>query len=302
MNEKNKKKKDTPTLYNKKKVVEDKCRLYKDVSEISQIKKPKMYGNYKPYHLPTYSSLSVVENYRFVVDILNLLKEARSRMVFTTHNMVNVEKILAIFSISYLTGSRASEVAEIKLSDVMFYRNESNKWFVRVKLVNRKNKKEMVKNVIFSYDFNKTEHRIFRYFLKWWIRCIKPISNKYGVSWKKIITKSDKIPKDLRLKIENYTNNRYVFSHIRKTKEGYYKLLNKKSISRNSIHIYFTKHLGHNSHFFRKVRATHLYSIYGFKLKQLQKYLGHSDVRSSTPYTYIDSVGMEKNFLETLGR
>lgn len=280
----------------------DKIQLYNHVREISRIKRPKKYSNYKPYHLPSYSPLSEVENYRFVVDIYNLLKEARSKMVWDINSPANRERNLAMFAISYLTASRATEIAELKLSDIILYKNEASKWFVRVTLKNRKNRKEKIKNVIFPFNFNKTEHRIFRFFLTWWIRCIRPISNKYNISWKKIITKSDKIPREIRDKIEFYTSNRYVFSPVRRSKTGHYKVNNTKPIGRNYIHVYFSRFIGHNSHFFRKVRATHLYNIYGFKLKQLQKFLGHSDIKSSTPYTYIDSVGMENNFLETIGR
>jgi len=293
--------KDSP-LYYKQRTAVDKIQLYRDVREVSQIKKPKPKENYTPYHLPTYSTLAEVENYRFVVDVLNLLKETRSKMVWKVPTPPARERNLAMFAIAYLTASRATEIAEIKLSDVMLYKNEASRWFVRVTLKNRKNKKEKIKNVIFPYNFNKTEYRIFKFFLKWWIRGVRPLSKKYGVSWKKIITKSDKIPRDVRSKIDHYTHNRYIFSKIRRTKEGYFKVLNKTFLRRKYVHLFFTKFVGHNSHFFRKVRATHLYNIYGFKLKQLQKYLGHSDIKSSTPYTYIDSVGMENNFLDVIGR
>lgn len=280
----------------------DKIKLYNLVKEISKIKPEKPAENYKPYHAPSYSSLAEVEDYRFVVDILNLLKDAKSKVALDVKHDKHLKRNMALFSLGYLTASRVTELINIKLSDITVYKNEYSKWFVRVKLINLKNKKAPKKNVIFPYDFNKTEFKIFKYVLKYWIIYMKPFCHKYNISWKDVITKSDKIPLDIKDKLELYTKSRYMFCPIKKGKDSIYHFINNKPLARDTVHRYFDKYVGHNSHFFRKVRATHLYNIYGFKLKQLQKFLGHSDIRSSTPYTFIDTGGMESNFSEVVGR
>lgn len=266
------------------------------VKALKEIPREKPAENYKPYHLDTYSHLEDVENYRFVADVIRLLKDTRARMVFST-NTITLKRNLAIFSLIYLSACRTSEMIGLTGNNIKVYKNEMSKYFVRINLKNLKNQNAKRKNIIFPYKFNKQEFKIFKLFLRYYIKRIKPWLAKYNITWKQWLIRSDKIDKDKMAKLEAELSQVYIFTEIKKnTKE--LNRPNDKPLSRQTINNMFNNYVKHNPHFFRKLRATHLYNIYGFRLKQLQRYLGHSNIKSSTPYTYIDIGGIENNFIE----
>lgn len=264
--------------------------------DLKQVPKKKPNENYQPYHLPTYSTLLDVENYRFVADVIRLFRDARAKMTMEKDRW-ELTRNLAIFALSYLTASRSSETIELKANDIMIYKNELGKYFVRVTMPNKKNKNAKVKYLIFPYNFNRQEFKIVKLYLKYYIILIKPVLNRYNVSWKQFIVRSEEIPKNDLENIESELQLQPMF--VRIGQEDNKKYYSKASLSRQYVNKIFNKYIGHNPHFFRKLRATHLYAIYGFRLKQLQKYMGHANIKSSTPYTYIDPTGVENNFIET---
>lgn len=273
-------------------------RMNEFIKDLKGIKLNKPYNNYKKYHTSTYSTLEDVENYRFVADVVNTIRDSIVRQKQDDWDKVKIKRNTALFSLAYLTAARASELVEITLRDIYVYKNELSKYFVRVRLLNTKNKRSKIKNVIFPYSFNKQEYKIFTYVLKWWIYVSKPILKKYDVSWKEYIVRSEKIPKEKMELLDAEMGAKPLFSRITINKQAKKITIYSNFLSRTSAYTLFSKYINHNPHFFRKLRATHLYSIYGFRLKQLQKYLGHSNIKSSTPYTYIDPSGMENNFIE----
>ena len=266
--------------------------------DLKSIKLDKPYNNYKKYHTSTYSTLEDVENYRFVADVVNTIRDSIVKQKQDNWDIVKIKRNTALFSLAYLTAGRASELTYITLKDVYVYKNELSKYFVRVRLPNAKNRQSKVKNIIFPYNFNKQEYKIFIYVLKWWIYVSKSILNRYGVSWKEYIIRSEKIPREKMELLDAEMGAKPLFSRITINKSEKKITIYSTFLSRTSAYTLFSKYINHNPHFFRKLRATHLYSIYGFRLKQLQKYLGHSNIKSSTPYTYIDPSGMENNFIE----
>jgi len=199
------------------------------------------------------------------------------------------------FALSYLLALRVSELNKITLADISIYKTETSKIFLRVRTRNLKNGKMPIKNLITPFNLNGQEKKIIKKALAQYIYLINPILKKYGYTWKQWIARSPKIPLIEKDEITKELSNIYMYPSSVSNSEKF-KL--HKNISRVGMWKAYSRYVNKNPHFFRKLRATHLYNIYQFSLKELQRFMGHSDVRSSTPYTLVNLTNIENKFLD----
>ena len=66
---------------------------------------------------------------------------------------------------------------------------------------------------------------------------------------------------------------------------------------RSTLTKYINSTFGMNTHMFRKIRLTHLNIHYGFGPKEIEKFAGHSDLKSSEPYLRIGTRDFESRMV-----
>lgn len=112
-----------------------------------------------PKHSASYHFLDDVMDYK-LSDLVRLWNKMPNimRKNRPKSNEKIINRNLALISALYITGGRASEVAEIKLKDISF----EDSW-IYIRLINRKNKINKRKEIMADFDIEKP-------FIKWLVK------------------------------------------------------------------------------------------------------------------------------------
>lgn len=222
------------------------------------------------YHSEHYQTLEDVHQYRKVADVKYLLMSAEQEMKKAGYTPIQVNTYSAFFSLQFLTAGRLSEVYDTKLKHI-YVKKEAGQWFLFVLMPNRKSRKSK-KKISLIWIENPVE----RIFVN---RVISYIKYRYNILE---IPKSQhtKVMKKKLPEVEPIIGEEPLF--LNPTPKVH------KKLYRMALTKQYNQFFKINTHFVRSLRASILVNQYNFTPKELQKFMGHTNIVSSEPYINLD--------------
>jgi integrase len=234
------------------------------------------------HHGKHYKPLDAVEGYKTVADIKIWLEEGESKMIARNVTPDLITRNLGAFCLAYLSAARLGEYTQLQMNDFKIIETYRGSFLV-IRLPNLKHPKIHIKHTIIALANESffTKY-IFDYYNLRLIQLNIKIPMKYLLNRNKYYNtlSQDKINK-IKTINKLFNNQPFFVSRFQ------------KPLKYRGLIYMFNRYFDCNAHFLRHVRASMLLNLYGFNLKQLQFYLGHSMVSSSEPYLKVDSSNIE---------